>query len=289
MVGSKKTEVLGNTNLLTSVFRPKTLQNRNKMNLKIKLTTLLIALMATSASFAQTGREIMLKAENRPEAKTSQNEMTMTIVNKRGKKRIRKLKSYSMDVGNDSKTLMFFEYPGDVKGTGFLTWNYDKIGKDDDKWLYLPAMKKVRRISGSSAKKDYFMGTDFTYDDMGDRNIDEDTHKLLGEETVNGHKCWKIESTSKDKRDLFSKKIIWMRQDILMPEKVDYYDRMGKLHRKMVFEKVEKNGKYWVVMKMSMANVQTNHKTIIEFNNMILDKPMDEGKFSVQTLEKGRM
>ncbi len=258
------------------------------MNIKIKLTVVAVALMATSAVFAQTGRDIMLKADNRPEAKTSQSELTMTLVNKKGKQRVRKLKTYTMEVGNDEKTLMFFEYPGDVKGTGFLTWNYDEIGKDDDKWLYLPAMKKTRRISGSSAKKDYFMGTDFTYDDMGDRNIDEDTHKLLGEEAVNGHKCWKVESTSKDKRDIFSKKIIWMRQDILIPEKVDFYDRMGKLHRQMVIEKVSKKKNYWVIDKMTMANVQTNHKTIIEFNKMELDIPMDEGKFTVQTLEKGR-
>ncbi|PID68969.1 MAG: outer membrane lipoprotein-sorting protein [Flavobacteriia bacterium] len=259
------------------------------MNIKIKLITVAVALIATSASVAQTGRDIMLKADNRPEAKTNQSDITLTIINKRGKERVRKLKSYSMDVGEDTKTLMFFEYPGDVKGTGFLTWDYDQIGKDDDKWLYLPAMKKTRRISGSSAKKDYFMGTDFTYDDMGERNIDEDTHKLLGEETVNGHKCWKVESTSKDKRDIFSKKIIWLRQDILIPEKVDFYDRMGKLHRQMVIEKVEKNNDYWVMLKMTMTNVQTNHKTIIEFDNLALDIPMDEGKFTVQTLEKGRM
>ncbi len=256
---------------------------------KTLMTTSLVALIATTTVFAQTGRDIMLKADNRPEAKTTQTELTMTIINKRGKKRVRKLKSYSMDVGKDKKTLMFFEYPGDVKGTGFLTWDYDKIGKDDDKWLYLPAMKKTRRISGASAKKDYFMGTDFTYDDMGDRNIDEDTHKLLGEEEVNGHKCWKVESTSKDKRDIFSKKIIWLRQDILIPEKVDFYDRMGKLHRQMVVENVEKKNDYWVMMKMTMTNVQTNHKTIIEFDEMELDKPMNESKFTVPTLEKGRM
>ena len=77
---------------------------------------------------------------------------------------------------------MFFTYPGDVNGTGFLTWDYDDMSKDDDKWLYLPAMKKTRRISGSSSKTDYFMGTDFTYNDMGSRNIDEDTHTLLREE-----------------------------------------------------------------------------------------------------------
>ncbi|PID94250.1 MAG: outer membrane lipoprotein-sorting protein [Bacteroidetes bacterium] len=258
--------------------------------MKIKLfAVVLVVLMATSALFAQTGREIMLQAENRPEAKTNKSEVTLRIINKRGKERVRKLTSYSIELGENGKTLMFFEYPGDVKGTGLLTWDYDKIGKDDDKWLYLPAMKKTRRISGSSAKKDYFMGTDFTYDDMGDRNIDEDTHKLLGEETINEHPCWMIESTSKDKRDLFSRKIIWLRKDILIPEKVDYYDRMGKLHRQMVIEKVEKKKDYWVILKMTMSNVQTNHKTIIEFNNMELDIPMEESKFTVQTLEKGRM
>ncbi len=262
----------------------------NKMNIKIKLfAVVLVALMATNVTFAQTGRDIMLKAENRPEAKTSQSELSMTIISKNGKKRVRKVKSYTMEVGDDEKVLMFFEYPGDVKGTGLLTWNYDQVGKDDDKWLYLPAMKKTRRISGSSAKKDYFMGTDFTYDDMGDRNIDEDTHKLLGEETVNGHKCWKVESTSKDKRDLFSKKVIWLRQDILIPEKVDYYDKMGKLHRQMVIEKVEKIGKYWVIIKMTMTNVQTKHKTVIEFLDQKLDIPLEESKFTVETLEKGRM
>ncbi len=256
--------------------------------MKNTILTIIMLFAFVSMAFAQTGREIMIKADNQPEAKTSQSELTMTIINKRGKERIRKLTTYSMEVGKDKKTLMFFKYPGDVKGTGFLTWDYDKIGKDDDKWLYLPAMKKTRRISGSSAKKDYFMGTDFTYDDMGERNVDEDTHKLLGEETINGHKCWKIESIPKDKRDIFSKKIIWMRQDILMPEKIDYYDRMGKLHRQMVIEKVEKIKDYWVIVKMEMSNVQTKHKTIIEFNNQQLDKPMKEGKFTVKTLERGR-
>ena len=72
-----------------------------------------------------------------------------------------------MDVGKDTKKIMFFTYPGDVKGTGFLTWDYDNPRKVDDKWLYLPAMKKTRRISGKSSKTDYFMGSDFEYAQCG--------------------------------------------------------------------------------------------------------------------------
>ena len=216
----------------------------------------------------------------------------MKLINKRGSVRERKLISYSIDVGKgkkDRKTMMFFLYPGDVKGTGFLTWDYDEIGKDDDKWLYLPAMKKTRRISGSSAKKDYFMGSDFTYDDMGSRNVDEDTHKFLGEETIDGHKCWKLESTSKDSRDVFSKKVAWIRQDCNIPVVVEYYDRTGRLHRKLEISDIHKIDGFWTPQKMQMTNVQTEHKTILEFKNSKFNTPLAEAKFSVTSLEKGSL
>lgn len=120
---------------------------------------LVVGFAATTC--AQTGREIAQKVKDRPDGDTRRSEMVMTLINKRGAVRERKLISYSIDVGKekkDRKSIMFFQYPGDVKGTGFLTWDYDELNKDDDKWLYLPAIKKTRRISGSSAKQDYFMG-----------------------------------------------------------------------------------------------------------------------------------
>ncbi len=260
------------------------------MNTMIKTIAAAGFITLATAVQAQTGREIAQKVINRPDGDTRQSEMVMKLINKRGSTRERKLISYSIDVGKDkkdSKSIMFFLYPGDVKGTGFLTWDYDQTGKDDDKWLYLPAMKKTRRISGSSSKKDYFMGSDFTYDDMGSRNVDEDTHKLLGEETVEGHKCWKLESTSKDKRDIFSKKIAWIRQDCLMAVKVEYYDKMNKLHRKLEMSGIKQVSGFWMASKMHMTNVQNGHQTILEINNPQYDKPMDEAKFNVTTLERG--
>ena len=202
--------------------------------MKRTILTSLAALAFAATAFAQTGKEIAQRVKDRPDNDTRKTEMVMKLINKRGSVRERKLISYSIDVGKDKKDrklMMFFQYPSDVKGTGFLTWDYDEIGKDDDKWLYLPAMKKTRCISGSSAKKDYFMGSDFTYDDMGSRNVDEDTHNLIGEETVDGHKCWKLESTPKDSRDIYSKKIAWIRQDCLIPVKVEFYDKIGKDRR----------------------------------------------------------
>ena len=258
----------------------------------IKITTLITITFVFIASLNITaqnlsGRDIMQKVKDRANGDTRYSEMTMKLINKRGRERVRKVKSYSVDIGKDKKTIMFFIYPGDVKGTGFLTWDYDEIGKNDDKWLYLPAMKKTRRISGSSAKKDYFMGTDFTYDDMGSRNVDEDKHKLLREETIEGHKCWIVESISKDKRDLYSKKISWIRQDCLIGVKIEYYDKLGKLHRKLEISNVEKVDGFWIAKQLHMTNVQNKHQTYINIKNPKYDIDIKENKFTVGVLEKG--
>ncbi|PIF05667.1 MAG: outer membrane lipoprotein-sorting protein [Draconibacterium sp.] len=257
-----------------------------------KISFLLVCFFIATTPQAQTltGREIIQKVKDLPDGDTRSSEMILKLINKRGKVRERKVISYAMDVGKnkkDQKTLIFFQYPGDVKGTGFLTWDYDEIGKNDDKWLYLPAMKKTRRISGSSAKKDYFMGTDFTYDDMGSRNVDEDEHQLLREETVDGHKCWVVESTSKDDRDIYSKKISWIRQDCYIAVKVEYYDKQAKLHRELILSEIGKVDGFWVAKKMHMTNVQTNHQTIILIENPKYNIPIDENSFTVAKLEKG--
>jgi hypothetical protein len=182
---------------------------------------------------------------------------------------------------------MFFTYPGDVKGTGFLTWDYDQIGKDDDKWLYLPAMKKTRRISGSSSKTDYFMGTDFTYDDMGDRNVDEDEHTFLREEMRDGQKCWVVESKPKDTREIYSRKVMWIRQDCCITVYVEFYDKLDKLHRVLSVSDIKKVSGFWTSCQMVMKNVQTGHRTTILIKNPTYNEKVDKGMFTVSRLEKG--
>jgi len=120
--------------------------------MKIKIAFLATCLVMAFTGIAAnpqkpTGRSIMQQVDDRPDGDTRYSQMELTLVKKNGTKRERKVESWAMDVGKDVKKVMFFTYPGDVKGTGFLTWDYDQIGKADDKWLYLPAMKKTRRIS----------------------------------------------------------------------------------------------------------------------------------------------
>ncbi len=248
---------------------------------------LVAALIAMAGAEAPTGRDIVQKAHDRPDGDTRSSELSMTLVNKNGARRERRIATFAMDVGKDTKQIMFFRYPGDVKGTGFLSIDYDDAGKDDDKWLYLPAMKKTRRISGKSSKTDYFMGSDFTYDDVGRRGVDEDAHTFVREEKVDGADCWVVESVPKKGDEIFSKKISWIRKDCLIAARVEYYDKLGKLHRLLKVESVVQADGFWAIGRMTMENVQTGHRTVLEFGDLRFDVPLDAKTFTVQRLERG--
>lgn len=252
-----------------------------------KILVIAALLCAAAQMDAQTGRDIIQRVKDRPDGNTRYAEMQLTLVKKNGDKRERKMVSWAMDEGKDTKKIMFFTYPGDVKGTGFLTWDYDQAGKEDDKWLYLPAMKKTRRISGSSSKTDYFMGTDFTYDDMGGRSVDEDKHTLLREETRDGHKCWVVESVPNDPHEVYSRKVTWIRQDSDTGVYCEFYDKLGKLHRVMTVTDLQKVEGFWTVMKMEMKNVQSGHSTQITVSEPKYDIKVDKSLFTVAKLEKG--
>jgi hypothetical protein len=254
----------------------------------------LLALLLVSAvvSFAQavnlTGREIMVKVDTRDDGETRKSKMTITLINKAGDKRIRKVVSYQKDYGKDRKAIMVFESPGDVKGTGYLSWEYDEENKDDDRWLYLPALRKIRRIGGSS-NSDYFMGTDFTYDDMGGRNVDEDEHTLLKEEKLDGYKCWVVQSIPHevDEGD-YTRKISWVRQDIFLVVKVEYFNEYGLLKTYYAKEVVKIDG-IWTSKQMVMVNKQEEHQTIMEMTDVKINVPLEDNLFKTSTLERGNI
>ena len=143
---------------------------------------------ATLSAQEITGLKVIENVYNRSTGQDQEGDLTMSLFNSRGDKRVREIKQYLKEFGDMEKKIVFFVSPADVRNTSFMNWSYDKVAKDDDQWIYLPALKKVKRIS-SDSKSDYFMGSDFTYDDLGDRHPSSDTHKLLREETVDGEDC----------------------------------------------------------------------------------------------------
>ena len=235
-----------------------------------------------------TGRDVAVLVDERPDGDDRSFELTFTLINKRGRKRVRVVKSLQKDYGPDSKSLMCFLKPSDVKNTIFLQHDFDEPKKEDDKWLYLPALKKVRRIAGSS-KNDYFMGTDFTYDDLGDRNVDEDNHSLLKDESIDGYPCWVKVAVPKDKSYMYSKVVSWVRKDVHIPIKVDYYDRHGQLLKSMKLSDFRQNQGFWKAFKLEMQNFQQNHKTIINYQKVKYDSNLKDRLFAVSSIKKGRI
>ncbi|MCJ2163392.1 MULTISPECIES: outer membrane lipoprotein-sorting protein [unclassified Pseudodesulfovibrio] len=234
-----------------------------------------------------SGHEIMTMVDDRPDGEDRTSVITMTLINKSGSKRVREVKSYSKDFGRDKKSVMVFCEPADVRKTAFLSWEYDDVDREEDKWLYMPAMKKTRRISGAS-RNEYFMGTDFTYDDMGKRNVDEDTHRLLGEESVMGHDCWKIESIPVDPEDMYTKRILWVDKEALVLVQAQYFDKDGllKIFRAL---NIQKQNGFWTVLLSEMDNVSREHKTTMETAGVTYDTGLGDDLFRVSSIQRGRL
>ncbi len=255
---------------------------------KLMIKTVILAVfvaMNLGAKAQLTGRQIVEKAYNLPTGKEQTSTLTMTLINSRGNTRVRKIKQFKKDFGDVEKKIMFFISPADVKNTSFMNWSYDS-DKPDDQWIYLPALKKVKRIS-SDSKSDYFMGSDFTYDDLGDRKLDADVHKLLREETVNGIKCYVVQSIPKDEDYMYSKTITWIRKDNFVGVKKEFYDEDGELLKILTIKKVEKISGYWVITKSEMKNVQKNHKTIIELSNVRFNTGIPASTFTERMMMRG--
>lgn len=235
-------------------------------------------------------RQVAVNVDEREDGDDQTSEMEMILINKRGQQRVRKIVTYRKDYGEDDKSVMFFLEPADVKGTGFLGWNYDDESKDDDQWLYLPALKKVRRIS-SSGKADYFMGTDFTYSDMGDRDVDDYTYAHLGTEVIDGIECYHLERMPKDDDVIdetgYSRSEIWVRPDIWMMMKAVFFDKKGKLLKELAVSDFEEIDGIWTANTMYMNNIQKKHETYLKFSNNQFNTGLDDDLFSQRRLQHG--
>ncbi|VAW22331.1 FIG00935715: hypothetical protein [hydrothermal vent metagenome] len=238
--------------------------------------------------FAQemTARDIIEKVYNRPDGDDMTSNLTMILINKSGSERVREIKQFTKDFGDMEKSIMFFVSPADVKNTSFMNWAYDDASKSDDQWIYLPAIKKTKRIS-SDSKSDYFMGSDFTYDDLGDRKVDDDKHTILREETIDGVDYWVIQSTPKDGGYMYSKTITWIREDNFIGFKKEFYDEDGELLKILKILKFEKISGFDVVTNSEMENTQKNHKTKMVLSNVRINTGIPASKFSERMMMRG--
>jgi outer membrane lipoprotein-sorting protein len=239
-----------------------------------------------------SAREIMEKNFYATKIKHLHSESTMTLINDKGQQRVRQSRSVSLlqPNGIDSKLMIRFLRPGDIEGTGYLqVQHYDG---EDDMWIYLPALKKVRRLVASN-KKDSFVGSDFSYGDILLPVVDAYTHTLLRTEVLDGEDCYVIESvpaTEQIKKDYgYAKKISWIRKANFMEKKVEYYDVTGRLLKTQTVpevKEVDPAAHKWWATRREMVNHQTGHRTLIVFEKVDAQAAVSDEFFTTRYLER---
>ncbi len=194
-------------------------------------------------------------------------DMVMTLKNRAGKTSQRFISIKTLEGKNDGdKSLSLFNRPADVKGTAMLTFSHGL--KADDQWLYLPALKRVKRIN-SRNKSGPFMGSEFAFEDLGSQEVEKYHYKYLREEPcANGWKCHVVERTPAYKFSGYSKQVVWLDTKEYRPLKVMFYDRKNTLLKTLVSNGFRQYlGRYWRPATMNMQNVQTGKSTVLQWSN----------------------
>ncbi len=238
-------------------------------------------------------REIMLKVLDRDDGDNRTAEMEMVLIDKKGKKRLRKLKTFQKDRNEDTYGLMFFLHPADVKDTAFLNYDYNAPDHDDDQWLYLPALRKTKRIA-STDKSGSFMGSDLNYSDMTDLVLQDYDFFLKKEMTVGGHKVWIIESVPRSDKVIketgYTKTWHFVRQDIYyVVRAISWVDKKNIL-KYLDVKTLEMIAGIWVGTEMHIFKKQgkkTLHKTILRLHDVQFNQPLDFDLFTPRTMETG--
>lgn len=256
------------------------------------LAALSIGLLVSSISYAQTPEEkglaIATEADKRDTGwNDSSTKMFMTLRNAQGQESKRQMRTRALEVkGDGDKSLTIFDQPRDVKGTAFLSFTH--ATRPDDQWLYLPALKRVKRIS-SANKSGPFMGSEFAYEDISSQEVEKYTYKYLRDEKFNGKDCFVIERKPTYEHSGYTKLISWVDKAMYQAVKVEFYDRKNTRIKTLVASGHKQYlGRYWRAHTMEMTNHQTKKSTTLEWKNYQFKTGLRSRDFDKNALKRLR-
>ncbi len=214
-------------------------------------------------------------------------ELTMILKNRHGETSERYIRSRTLEViGDGDKTLSIFDKPRDVKGTAFLSFSH-KEGADDQ-WLYLPALKRVKKIS-SNNKSGPFMGSEFAFEDLSSQEVEKYTYRYVGDDVLDGINCFMLERDPVDPKSGYTVQIVWIDKEEYIPRKIDFYDRKSSLLKTLTFSNYKQYlDKYWRASEMNMINHQTGKSTRLEWREFKFATGLTDRDFDKNSLKRAR-
>lgn len=262
---------------------------------KLHAPALMLALLLSAIAFntsATTPEERGLEIEQERDRRDSgwgdsTSTLKMILRNRHGEESTRELRNQSLERADDGDwALIIFDEPRDVAGTALLSYTH-KTGPDDQ-WLYLPALKRVKRIA-SDNKSGPFMGSEFAYEDIASQEIEKYTYKYLRDEELDGRMHFVVERYPVDPKSGYVRQVVWIDQDEYRVQKVDYYDRKESHLKTLVFSDYrEYLDRIWRAHRMDMVNHQTGKSTTLEFSDYRFRTGLSERDFNQSSLKKAR-
>ena len=236
----------------------------------------------------EKGLALAMEADRRDTGWTDQTaDMEMILKNKNGDSTTRTMSIQTLEVdGDGDKSLLIFDNPRDVKGTAFLSHTHALT--PDDQWLYLPALKRVKRIA-SANKSGPFVGSEFAYEDLSSQEVEKYTYKWLRDEGIDGRDSFVIERYPSYEYSGYTRQVLWLDKEMYQPLKLEFYDRKNALLKTLVFSEYQQYlGQYWRASMMDMVNHQTGKSTILTWENYQFKTGLSDRDFDKNTLKRAR-
>jgi outer membrane lipoprotein-sorting protein len=213
--------------------------------------------------------------------------LEMVLKNRAGQESLREMRVQNLEVqGDGDKSLTIFDTPRDVQGTAFLSHTH--ILDQDDQWLYLPALKRVKRIS-SKNKSGPFMGSEFAYEDLSSFEVEKFTYKWLGDEAIDGQESFKLEAVPTDKYSGYKRQVVWVDKAEYRPLKIEFYDRRDQLLKTLILKDYQLYlDEYWRPKTQYMENHLNGKSTIINMRDYQFQTGLNENDFTENSLKRAR-
>ncbi|MFQ5589158.1 MAG: outer membrane lipoprotein-sorting protein, partial [Nitrospiria bacterium] len=214
-------------------------------------------------------------------------ELTMILKNRQGEESTRIIRNSTLETpGDGDKSLIIFDNPRDVKGTAFLSFTHKT--KNDDQWLFLPALKRVKRIS-SSNKSGSFMGSEFAYEDITSQEVEKFSYRWLRDETLDGKATFVVERDPVDPNSGYTRQEVWYDKQEYIPLKIVFYDRKNALLKTLTYTRYKQYlGQYWRADRMEMINHQTGKSSLLKWSNYQFKTGLNERDFNKNSLKRAR-
>jgi len=243
-----------------------------------------VLLLAAAAALSQDARQIVDEAQHRNRTDSQRYEGVLQVIDAKRKISEKRWQYDRVGAYGNSKAVLRFTDPPLVRGVALLVVNHPD--RASDQWMWTPELQRDRRIALQDRSTRFF-GTDFTFEDLEERDADQSDYKLLGEETLDGQACWKIESRPKQARNSqYSRVTLWIRKDNYVYVRLDLYVR-EELVKRCLYRNIQKVQNVWTPLELEMADLRKSSRTVMKMDKLEFNLPLKEENFTLQALRRG--